>query len=172
MIIQQILDNKLVSTQTFTEDFEKKINQKVIECNKQIQRKENPIKITTGAIAAVLTILWIFPSNAKEHPFLKGLFNSEETITNFSIAWLVSVYIFCALWLLFWIKENKRNGILKNLNLEFLQNTLFQNYIVDNKAIKINECNLLSKSDFTNYLMAITFDENYNAPRKLDSKPA
>ena len=80
-------------------------------------------RISTSAIAVVVSFIWFFPSTILEHPVL-----SEIIIPiglKFTTIWIASLLLVCLVWLVTKRKERLMKKALSKLNLEMIQNKLF-----------------------------------------------
>jgi len=89
-------------------------------------RNQTP-KIATSSITALLTILWVFPSTIQQHPILSMYI--DPTGIMFTVVWLYSLMLTAMLWWILRRIENREAASKKRLNLESVQNSLFEEFI-------------------------------------------
>lgn len=89
-------------------------------------RNQTP-KIATSSFTALLTILWVFPSTVQQHPILSMYI--DPTYIWFTIIWLYSLMFTAILWSFLRRIENKEAAFKKRLNIESVQNSLFEDFI-------------------------------------------
>lgn len=80
-------------------------------------------RISTSAVAIVISFIWLFPSTVLEHPVLSKII--EPTSQLFTIIWICSLIIVGLVWLVAKRKEKIMKEALNKLNLEMIQNNIF-----------------------------------------------
>lgn len=91
------------------------------------KRKHLFPKLSTTAIAAVITAIWLFPKIIPEHPILKHYLSNENII--FNIIWFATILICGTTWLVFKVVESKDEDLKRRISLETSINQLFNKFI-------------------------------------------
>jgi hypothetical protein len=89
-------------------------------------RRHSTPKITGLIATAIITALWAFPNIAKEHPLLSVLYRFNK---EFTIFWLLSLFLSGILWLRIKNVERRDEEIKQNYKLESAQNYIFSLFI-------------------------------------------
>jgi hypothetical protein len=117
------------------ENTESNLTNKIQQSIIAYHNKYSAPKITSIAIATVLTGLWIFPNAIKDNPLLSQLSNYYKELT---VLWLISLMFNGYLWMRIKFLEKQDEQIKKNYKLESTQNKIFNifilwEYIIDDK---------------------------------------
>ena len=128
----------------------------------EIKHRFLPRKITLGAIMAVVTFLWSFPSALKEHPYF-GEFFLEASRASYSGAfiiltalWLMLMIISIGLLWLTFMRESRLKRILYNFENLSNQYEIFSCFI---NEINNNE---FTQQDLDNYIVENLSQSNKN----------
>lgn len=107
-------------------------------------------KITSTAIFAVLSFIWLFPSALKENPILNKFIDIDGSII-FGI-WITSFIITAFVWLVLLREEELERNFLSVLKTETMQDSIFVGFI---RTLRHSGNTPLSftKGDFINYLL-------------------
>ncbi len=84
-------------------------------------------KISTTAIASVISILWLFPETVSEHQILSSLI--EPSSNGFTFLWLGTMFFSGIIWIILKLLEMKNASMKKTFNLESTQNMLFNEFV-------------------------------------------
>lgn len=84
-------------------------------------------KITTSAIALILTSIWLFPESVSKHPVLKNYLNTSDT--SFGLIWFLSLLLCAITWVLLKMVETRNNDLKKGLSLETNMNKIFTRFV-------------------------------------------
>ena len=123
-------------------------------------------KISSAVISVIITFLWLFPTTIKEHPVLSRLILPNSLI--FTIVWFYSLFITGGYWLLTKRRENRIEEATKKLNLESIQNRLFDIFVKSNLADKETECINFSKDDLISFLKKLFMNYFQNLKMNLN----
>lgn len=85
-------------------------------------------KIILTVLAALLTVVWLFPGITANHPVMSKYINVENPV--FNIIWLALILYTGAIWLVFKLWGDRQAGSKKNLGLELTQNRLFDSFVI------------------------------------------
>lgn len=120
---------ELVPTNNENKSVEK-LRVKIDDSIDKLKHRNRTPKIATSSIAALLTILWVFPSIVEKHPILGGYF-ALYTPWPFiiTIIWLFSLMFTAIFWGFLRRIEYEEAALKKRLNLESVQNSLFKGFI-------------------------------------------
>ncbi|MEO6304261.1 MAG: hypothetical protein ABIP51_13935 [Bacteroidia bacterium] len=112
-------------------------------------------KISSAAISVIITFLWLFPTTIKEHPVLTKFISPSSLI--FTVVWLYSLFITGVYWLSTKRRENRIEDATKKLNLESIQNRLFDIFMKSNLTDKGIEDISFSKDELISFLTELDF---------------
>ncbi len=87
-------------------------------------------KIGSASIAVVISALWLFPDTVSEHKILSKYIDLDSLW--FTITWLCLLALTGTYWIMTSIRENRLTEGIKRLQLESVQNKIFQSYLETN----------------------------------------
>ena len=115
-----------------------------------IRNRKRVSKYSSASILAVLTFIWMFPSQIYDHPLVQ-IFFGYTGVTTFSIIitglWLMALIDIGFFWLVTIRKERIEKDIVNSVKLESVQNRLFMIFL-DSILPKKQ----FTKLDFMHYL--------------------
>ena len=149
----------------------KKLDNKISGYIKNYKRSHLFPKISSTALTAIISFLWLFPSTLEDHPVLSIYFTPKNQ--SFTSLWALALMITIFYWLLLKINERKMENATKRLNLESVQNNLFRRFInMEKYAAKREKKSFIifSKDDLINYFTSLDIFslENPRYRRKLN----
>lgn len=149
--------NNEMQAKTQTQTQTQILSQKSSSSLHTFKRRYKLPKITTTAVSAVLTAMFLFPNQIKEHPVLGKVIDIESAA--FFNFWICALAITIFLWLYFFAREQQQELFLKKLNSTYYQNHLFQDYL--RGKIHSEHQSLLTKEEFIQNL------KFYRRPKNL-----
>ncbi|WP_339211876.1 hypothetical protein [Paenibacillus sp. FSL L8-0333] len=120
---------KQIAQTTSSRDTDLIFAQRVDRSMGVIRKKFRLPKITTATITAVLSAMWIFPNQVKDHPILGQLINVESLM--FTYIWFYALMGTVILWYGLYSFEQKQERFLRNTNTAFYQNKVFKSFIAN-----------------------------------------
>lgn len=135
-----------------------KLRIKIDDSIDKLKHRNQTPKIAASTITAIVTILWVFPSTVQQHPILSMYINPTDIW--FTIIWLYSLMLTTMLWWILRRIENREAASKKRLNLESVQNSLFEEFINTGKhtAPTGGQVRFL-KAEFVKFLTRQVIDE-------------
>lgn len=85
------------------------------------------MRLTLTVIAALLTVLWLFPGLADSHPVLRSIIRSDDPV--FTLLWAVLLLCTAVVWLVqkFW--RQRTAASITDLKLDVTQHRLFRTFV-------------------------------------------
>lgn len=111
------------------EKLEERIQTTSQQIIKTVKVNWKPAKITSTSIAAIITLIWAFPSIITEHPILNSLRIPTRFYWHVSVVWFLSLLICCTMWLFSYLNERAIKGLLDVLKNEDNQFAIFSNFM-------------------------------------------
>lgn len=142
---------KQVSSTAQIEESSQSLSQKADRSLSIIRGRYKLPKITTTAVAAIISTLWVFPNLINEHPILNFLINTASP--EFTMIWLISVLITGMLWLVSYTKEQRQEEFIKKINSKYFQNDLFSKFLRNHARHSSETLPPLVKEDFITELL-------------------
>ncbi|MEK4142110.1 hypothetical protein NST48_14235 [Paenibacillus sp. FSL M7-0547] len=146
---------KQLTQTTNSNDNEKIFSQRMDRSIGVIRKKFRVPKITTASATAVLSAMWVFPNQVKEHPVLGQLFNIESL--SFTVIWLYFVLFTSFLWYISYSVEQSQERFLLNINTAFYQNQIFRSFMFETVSNDTDSENsepiIFTKEHFIHFLM-------------------
>lgn len=138
---------------------------------KSIKDSSTVPKVSSAVVTTILSFLWLFPSTIAEHPILSKYLTTDNLA--FTFIWFYSIVFSGIYWLTAKTREDKIDSAIKRLNLESVQNRLFESFIeleiYSKKDIKIFR---FTKENFIEYLTDIDMMTLEYHPGRLRSSLA
>lgn len=107
-----------------------KLNTSINDQVNETRRKMSFRRYSSASITAIITFLWLFPNQVLEHPVVKMLVEDyQQGIYMILWAWLCALAFTCMLWVSAKHIENVENNLIKHIELEGVQNTVFMNFV-------------------------------------------
>lgn len=128
---------------------EETLGDKIQQSITAYHNKHSTPKITSIAIAAVLTGLWVFPNAIKDNPLLSQLSGHYKELT---VLWIFSLIFSGALWLKTTELEKRDEQIKNSYKLESTQNKIFKLFILRTHIIA-------EQYSFDGDIMSINFNK-------------
>ncbi|MCI8379194.1 MAG: hypothetical protein HFH72_11870 [Lachnospiraceae bacterium] len=127
-------------------------------------------RIGSTTVVAIITFLWMFPSQVMEHPLIQMAFGDTIYATRkFALvitgAWLLTLLYTIMIWGMSIHIERKEKDIMERVKLESVQNEIFMNFLNS-----ISPSKKFSKWDFMKYL-AYGLSEEQEMRKTLNFKP-
>lgn len=126
-LITQILKDILPASQIKQSENYLILENKIQTSIKFYKSKHLFPKISTSALAIVLTAIWLFPNSVSEHPVLKNYFKTDNP--TFGIFWFGSVFLCAMTWLILKAVEKRDKELKRGLSLETNLNKIFTRFI-------------------------------------------
>jgi len=123
------------------QNLQNEVKQSADKIVKTFKKQYLPRKITTTAIAAVISLIWAFPNAMLEHPILGRLLDIDIYYLFLSALWILSLYIAVVVFLFAHSIESKVQRIMTQIqNLDY-QYEIFISFIrfLRHKNAKVNE---------------------------------
>lgn len=128
LILSNIVNKREVSEKSLVDYLDKSIvTQKELSHN----RNKTP-RYTSAGVLTMLTALWLFPEKLIEHPSIKIIFekvNYNDFAQYSTLIWLFVLVYTWRLWLKLKRQEYIENNIINSLQLERIQNKLFDSFL-------------------------------------------
>ena len=151
-LITVIDDKKQLLNQ---EKLEEKLKTSIARYINKAKRKALLPKISSAAIAAIVSFIWFFPNSLKNHPILKNWVDFDNPA--FNMIWFFILSIAIAFWVVDYLRQNRQEELSSILQEEQFQNELFERFITVNKKRGKRR---FTKSDFINFLASRELEES------------
>jgi len=115
------------------------------------KRSGRSMRLTLTVMAALLTVLWLFPGLAGSHPVLRGIIRSDDPV--FTLLWAALLLCTAAVWLVQKLWRQRAVASITDLKLDVTQHRLFRTF-VQTQADQCREALPLRfyQDDFIRYL--------------------
>jgi hypothetical protein len=159
------------------EDQAKNLEKKTDKIIKAYYKSNLTPKISSTIFAAITTYIWFFPNIITDHPVLSKYFSPEAVMDNlvFTGIWFCSLIFTASYWAVLKRREEKIKDATRKLNIESVQNELFESFTRTKKYIaKKEEAKFLtfSKDELITHLTELDiFNLQYNPRRLRSSRP-
>lgn len=121
--------NKDMQMASSREKLEERIQTTSQQIIKTVKVNWKPAKITSTSLAALITLIWAFPSIITEHPILNSIRIPTSFYLHVSVVWFLSLLICCTMWLFSYLNERSIKRLLDILKNEDNQFAIFSNFM-------------------------------------------
>ncbi len=118
----------LVPAENKQQETEDRLSQQVDDQIKEARVAGRRPRIFLTAVAAVLTLAWLFPSLTSDNPILNRFINVENPV--FNVVWLAVLLYTGAIWLMFKLWSEREAEHRKEMKLEATQNRIFEGFVL------------------------------------------
>jgi hypothetical protein len=132
---------------------EQNLDRKIGSAIDTYRHKLNFPRISLASISAIVTFIYLFPGQIKDHPTLSKLFDPSKP--SFIVIWLIILLYSLTYWLFTFRNEEKAKKRLALLKVDSVQNNLFEEFIFLQKKDNF------SKDNLTHFI----FNENFGTHR-------
>lgn len=137
---------------------EHQLSEKIESGIKNVKSRHLLPKVSVTAVSAILSIIWLFPSQISEHPVLSKFIDINSIW--FTVVWFYSLMTTGALWLYFAFSENKDKQFKSLLKIEAFQDEIFKEFIGFKKHQSREGDFNFTKSEFIDFIRFEVPDRN------------
>lgn len=123
---------------------------------KQVKTFFRPLRITSGTIAAAITVIWGFPSIITENPIISKLISMSEytdVYLGLTLIWLFSLVFLIEVFTISKIEEHKFENMLSNFKNKEFQYNVFSDFIMNIRNEKRSDNLSFFRKDFEKFII-------------------